>query len=153
MIPIKLTIFNSHVYAYLFFALAWRMTSATSQQLVRRLRKVLQKWPSDPSREGRDLGAYLNKNYEVKFKDLLRKDVSVDIHVLSSTINNTVRTYCIIYAIQYTAYHAAPVQMSYVIEFVRMRKLCRIKRQEKKWKVWKDFILTTTDASTLEKRS
>lgn len=51
------------------------MTSR-GQQLVLRLRKVLQSWPSDPSRKGRDLGEYLKKNYEAKFKQEIEQDVS-----------------------------------------------------------------------------
>ena len=43
--------------------------ASRGQQLVRRLEKVLQSWPSDPSRKGRDLGEYLKKSYTVKFRD------------------------------------------------------------------------------------
>ncbi len=52
------------------------------QQLVRRLEKVLQSWPSDPSRKGRDLGEYLKKNCLVKFREELKQNVR---EVTSST--------------------------------------------------------------------
>ena len=52
-----------------------KMASTRGHQLVRRLRKVLQRWPSDPSRKGRDLGEYLKKSYETKFKEELSKNV------------------------------------------------------------------------------
>ena len=36
---------------------------------------MLQSWPSDPSRKGRDLGEYLKKNYPVKFREQLKQNV------------------------------------------------------------------------------
>ena len=47
----------------------------SSQQLLSRLRKVINEWPADPTREGRDLGEYLKKTYAQEFEKLLEKDV------------------------------------------------------------------------------
>jgi hypothetical protein len=47
-----------------------------SSQLLRRLSKVLQEWPIDKSREGRDLGEYLHNNYIKQFKGLINSNVS-----------------------------------------------------------------------------
>ena len=37
---------------------------------MNRLAKVVQEWPADPSRKGRDLGEFLKKSYLSNFKEL-----------------------------------------------------------------------------------
>lgn len=46
-------------------------------QLLRRLKKVLQEWPVDSSRKGRDLGEFLRDSYVKQYKDLINTDVSI----------------------------------------------------------------------------
>ncbi len=46
-----------------------------SQQLTSRLKKVINEWPADSTRQGRDLGEYLKQSYTKEFKKLLDKDV------------------------------------------------------------------------------
>ena len=38
------------------------------RQLLKRLRRVVREWPSDPSRKGRDLGEFLKESYLAKFE-------------------------------------------------------------------------------------
>ena len=76
MIPISLVpglAFNSHVFAPVRARV--QTMASKGQHLVRRLEKVLQSWPSDPSRKGRDLGEYLKRNYPVKFREELKQNV------------------------------------------------------------------------------
>lgn len=46
-----------------------------SQQLISRLKKVINEWPVDSSRKGRDLGEYLKESYMVEFQRRLDEDV------------------------------------------------------------------------------
>ncbi len=48
---------------------------ASTVALIRRLNKVLQKWPVDPSRKGRDLGEHLKTNYKDTFRKLAETNV------------------------------------------------------------------------------
>lgn len=38
------------------------------RQLLKRLRRVVREWPSDPSRKGRDLGEFLKESYLAKLE-------------------------------------------------------------------------------------
>ena len=49
----------------------------TSGQLTKQLRKVLNQWPLDSSRKGRDLGEYLKHHYLKVFEQQLKTDVGL----------------------------------------------------------------------------
>lgn len=49
----------------------------TAKQLLSRFHKVVAEWPVDPSRKGRDLGAYLREQYPQKLARECHSDVSV----------------------------------------------------------------------------
>lgn len=51
----------------------------TAKQLLSRFHKVAAEWPVDPSRKGRDLGAYLREQYPQKLDRECHSDVSVRI--------------------------------------------------------------------------
>ena len=56
--------------------MAGKMETGFSQ-LLKRYRKVIQEWPVDTSRKGRDLGEYLRNSYMIdQYKDLIHTDVS-----------------------------------------------------------------------------
>lgn len=50
----------------------------TAKQLLNRFHKVVAEWPADPSRKGRDLGAYLREQYPQKLDTECHRDVSAD---------------------------------------------------------------------------
>ena len=49
----------------------------TSGQLTKQLKKVLNQWPLDSSRKGRDLGEYLKHHYLKVFEQQLKTDVGL----------------------------------------------------------------------------
>ena len=48
-----------------------------AKQLLNRFHRVVTEWPVDPSRKGRDIGAYLREHYRQKLDRECQRDVSV----------------------------------------------------------------------------
>lgn len=55
---------------------ARKKMAAARVRLLSRYKKVIQEWPVDTSRKGRDLGEHLKHSYNTKFEITLDKDVS-----------------------------------------------------------------------------